>query len=301
MKIRRVSIFLALLWWLCSYSYGQSITGEVIDKSNNEPVIGANVSVSGTTAGAITNADGKFSFVLPVGANQIQVTFTGYLKQLIPVQPGGTYKIMLEADVAMLDEVIVVGYGTQKKANLTGAVSTVDTKILEARPIADVGRGLQGTVPGLSVVIPNGEIGSDPLMKIRGQIGSLKGGSSPLILLDNVEIPSLQILNPDDIESVSILKDAASSSIYGAKAAFGVILITSKKGAKTEGVNVSYSANVSFQNISKKMEMAGLDGMEYTLSALERINVLQYAGAFWMVTREGYEKAKLGSRNTQAS
>jgi len=293
MKIRRVSILLALLCWLCSYSYGQSITGEVIDKSNNEPVIGANVSVPGTTAGAITNADGKFSFVLPVGANQIQVTFTGYLKQLIPVQPGGTYKIMLEADVAMLDEVIVVGYGTQKKANLTGAVSTVDTKILEARPIADVGRGLQGTVPGLSVVIPNGEIGSDPLMKIRGQIGSLKGGSSPLILLDNVEIPSLQILNPDDIESVSILKDAASSSIYGAKAAFGVILITSKKGAKTEGVNVSYSANVSFQNISKKMEMAGLDGMEYTLSALERINVLQYAGAFWMVTREGYEKAKL--------
>jgi len=292
MKIKRVLIFFAMLWGLYSFSYGQSITGEVIDKATNEPVIGANVSVPGTTAGTITGVDGKFSFVLPSGVNQIQVTFTGYIKQLISVQPGGSYKIILESDLAMLDEVVVVGYGTQKKANLTGSVSTVDTKVLEARPIADVGRGLQGTMPGLSVVIPSGEVGSDPLMKIRGQIGSLKGGSSPLILLDNVEIPSLQILNPDDIESVSILKDAASSSIYGAKAAFGVILITSKKGAKTESVNVSYSANRSYQNIAKKMEMAGIDGMEYTLNAFERVGGT-VAGAFWLVTREGYEKAKI--------
>jgi TonB-linked SusC/RagA family outer membrane protein len=292
MKIKRVLIFFAMLWGLYSYSYGQNITGEVIDKTTNEPVIGANVSVPGTTVGTITGADGKFSFVIPAGVSQIQVTFTGYIKQVISVQPGGSYKVILESDLAILDEVVVVGYGTQKRANLTGSVSTIDTKVLEARPIADVGRGLQGTMPGLSVVIPSGEVGSDPLMKIRGQIGSLKGGSSPLILLDNVEIPSLQILNPDDIEAVSILKDAASSSIYGAKAAFGVILITSKKGAKTESVNVNYSANVSFQNISKKMEMAGLDGMEYTLSALERVNVNPYAGAFWMVTREGYEKAQ---------
>jgi TonB-linked SusC/RagA family outer membrane protein len=235
---------------------------------------------------------GKFSLNLPGGAKQLQVTFIGYQKQLIDVQAGGYYKILLEPDVTVIDEVVVVGYGTQKKANLTGSVSTVDTKILEARPIADVGRGLQGTMPGLSVVVPSGEIGSDPLMKIRGQIGSLQGGSSPLILVDNVEIPSLQILNPDDVESVSILKDAASSSIYGAKAAFGVILITTKKGAKTESVNVSYSGNTSFQNISKKMEMAGIDGMEYTLNAFERVGGT-VAGAFWMVTREGYDKAKI--------
>ena len=146
-------------------------------------------------------------------------------------------------DLKLIDEVVVVGYGTQKKVNLTGSVSTVDTKVLENRPIADVGRGLQGTTPGLTVLVPSGEIGSDPLMKIRGQFGSLQGGSSPLILVDNVEIPSIQMLNPDDIESVSVLKDAASSSIYGAKAAFGVILITTKKGAKTESVNVSYSGN----------------------------------------------------------
>ena len=292
MKIKKVSFFFALLCWLYSSAYGQSITGEVIDKVTNAPVIGANISVPGTSTGVITDMAGKFSLNLPDGAKQLQVTFIGYQKQMIDVQAGGYYKILLEPDVTIIDEVVVVGYGTQKKANLTGSVSTVDTKILEARPIADVGRGLQGTMPGLSVVVPSGEIGSDPLMKIRGQIGSLQGGSSPLILVDNVEIPSLQILNPDDVESVSILKDAASSSIYGAKAAFGVILITTKKGAKTESVNVSYSGNTSFQNISKKMEMAGIDGMEYTLNAFERVGGT-VAGAFWMVTREGYDKAKI--------
>ena len=292
MKIKKVSFFFALLCWLYSSAYGQSITGEVIDKVTNAPVIGANISVPGTSTGVITDMAGKFSLNLPGGAKQLQVTFIGYQKQMIDVQAGGYYKILLEPDVTIIDEVVVVGYGTQKKANLTGSVSTVDTKILEARPIADVGRGLQGTMPGLSVVVPSGEIGSDPLMKIRGQIGSLQGGSSPLILVDNVEIPSLQILNPDDVESVSILKDAASSSIYGAKAAFGVILITTKKGAKTESVNVSYSGNTSFQNISKKMEMAGIDGMEYTLNAFERVGGT-VAGAFWMVTREGYDKAKI--------
>lgn len=292
MKIKKVSFFFALLCWLYSSAYGQSITGEVIDKVSNAPVIGANISVPGTTTGAITDMAGKFSINLTGGANRLQVTFIGYQKQMINVQAGGFYKILLEPDVTVIDEVVVVGYTTQKKANLTGSVSTVDTKVLEARPIADVGRGLQGTMPGLTVIVPSGEIGSDPLMKIRGQIGSLQGGSSPLILVDNVEIPSLQILNPDDVESVSILKDAASSSIYGAKAAFGVILITTKKGAKTESVNVSYSANASFQNISKKMEMAGIDGMEYTLNAFERVGGT-VAGAFWMVTREGYEKAKI--------
>lgn len=109
-------------------------------------------------------------------------------------------------------------------------MASVDVnKTLSSRPIADVGRGLQGTTPGLSVVIPSGEIGSDPTMKIRGQIGSINGGSAPLILMDNVEIPSIQMVNPDDIESISVLKDAAASSIYSAKAAFGVVLITTKK------------------------------------------------------------------------
>lgn len=170
-------------------------------------------------------------------------------------------KIVLKEDSELLSEVVVVGYGVQKKENLTGAVASVDVnKTLEGRPIADVGRGLQGTTPGLSIVVPSGEVGSDPTIKIRGQIGSIDGGSEPLILLDNVEIPSIQMVNPDDIESISILKDAASASIYGAKAAFGVVLITSKKGAKQETINVSYSGNFSWQNISKKWKWLASTG-----------------------------------------
>ena len=134
-----------------------------------------------------------------------------------------------------LNEVVVIGYGTQKKGNLTGAVTNVNMEALNNRPIADAGRGLQGVVPGLSVRIPSGEVGSDPLMRIRGFVGSIEGSSAPLILVDNVEIPSIQMVNPNDIESISVLKDASASSIYGAKAAFGVILITTKKGSRTEG------------------------------------------------------------------
>lgn len=284
------------MWWLCSSAYGQSISGEVIDKSTNGAVIGANVTVPGTTVGAITDVQGKFFMTLPAGATQVQVSFIGYISQTVAVKPGASVKILLEPDIETLSEVVVVGFGTQKKANLTGSVSSVNAKVLEARPIADIGRGLQGTMPGLTVVVPSGEVGSDPLLKIRGAMGSITGGSAPLILVDNVEIPSMQLLNPDDIESISILKDAASASIYGSKGAFGVILITTKKGASSESVNVSYNGNMSFQNISKKMEMAGIDGFEYELLAAERFGGTA-AGAFWFATREGYEKALLWQKN----
>ena len=266
----------------------QSISGVVVDASGIS-VIGASVVEKGTTNGTITDMDGRFKLNVKPGA-MLQVSFVGYQTQTVKAER--TMRIALKEDSELLDEIVVVGYGTQKKENLTGAVASVDVnKTLNGRPIADVGRGLQGTTPGLSVVIPSGEVGSDPVMKIRGQIGSLNGGSAPLILLDNVEIPSIQMINPDDIESISVLKDAASASIYGAKAAFGVVLITTKKGAKQESVNVTYSGNFSWQNISKNMEMAGIDGMEYTVEAFERVKGTK-AGAFWLVDRTSFEKAK---------
>lgn len=266
----------------------QAISGVVTD-ANGEPVIGASVSEKGTTNGTITDINGKFSLNVKPGA-VLKVTFVGYKPH--EVKATRTMKIILKEDSELLDEVVVVGYGTQKKENLTGAVASVDVnKTLSSRPIADVGRGLQGTTPGLSVVIPSGEIGSDPTMKIRGQIGSINGGSAPLILMDNVEIPSIQMVNPDDIESISVLKDAAASSIYGAKAAFGVVLITTKKGAKQESINVSYSGNFSWQNISKKMEMGGIDALEYSVEAFKRVGGT-VAGAFVQITEEGLVKAK---------
>jgi TonB-linked SusC/RagA family outer membrane protein len=253
MKIKKVSFFFALLCWLYSYSYGQSISGEVIDKSNNEPVIGANVTVPGTTSGAVTNMEGKFSFELPAGATQIQISFTGYIKQLIRVQAGESYRILLDPDIALLSEVVVVGYGSQKRANLTGAVSTVDVgKALEARPITDVGRALQGTTPGLIVTTTSGAIGDAPNIKIRGMVSTISGNAgNPLILVDNVEVPDITYVNPDDIESISVLKDASTTAIYGARAAFGAILITTKRGSTDGKVKVSYSNNFAWATPTK--------------------------------------------------
>lgn len=286
----------ALIFILCmivqlTMAQKRSVSGVVRDKATNESLPGVSVLEKGTKNGTVTNVDGRYELSVSEGATLI-ISYIGMNTQEVKVGSSSTINVTLESSVEDIDEVVIVGYGQQKKANLTGAVASVDTKVLEARPIADVGRGLQGTTPGLSVVIPSGEIGSDPIMKIRGQFGSMRGGSSPLILLDNVEIPSIQMINPDDIESISVLKDAASSSIYGAKAAFGVILITTKKGAKTESANVSYNVNLSFQNISKKMEMGGLDALEYSTLAFERVGGT-VAGAFWQMTREGFEKAKV--------
>lgn len=266
----------------------QSISGSIVDV-NGTPIIGASVAVVGTTNGTITDLEGNFKLTAPLGAT-LKISFVGYQTQ--QVKATKNMKIILKEDSEILDEVVVVGYGTQKKENLTGAVASVDvSKTLAGRPIADVGRGLQGSTPGLSIVIPSGEVGSDPLIKIRGQIASINGASSPLILLDNVEIPSIQMVNPDDIESISVLKDAAASSIYGAKAALGVVLITTKKGSKQESVNVSYSGNFSWQNISKKMEMGGLDALEYSVDAFKRVGGT-VAGAFVQITEEGLLKAR---------
>ena len=292
MRTKLLMLFAVLGLMLSQSIYAQpkTVTGTVTDATTNESLPGVNVIIKNTTTGTTTDYNGAYS--ISVAPGQVLVfTFVGYASQEVTVGASNRIDVRLSPDVEFIDEIVVVGYGTQKRVNLTGAVSTVNTeKTLEARPIADAARGLQGTMPGLSIVVPSGEIGSDPLIKIRGQIGSLVGGSSPLILVDNVEVPSLQMLNPDDIESISILKDAASASIYGAKAAFGVVLITTKKGARVEGVNVTYSGNVSFQNISKKMEMAQLEALEYSLLAAERIGNT-VTGAFWKVTREGYEKA----------
>ena len=266
-----------------------NVTVKVLD-ATGEPIIGANVIQKGTANGSITDFNGVAK--LDVQRNStILVSFVGYKTQEVKVT-NSLMSVTLKEDAEVLSEVVVVGYGTQKKENLTGAVASVDvSKSLTGRQIPDVGRGLQGTTPGLSVVIPNGEIGSDPTMKIRGQIGSINGSSTPLILLDNVEIPSIQMINPEDIESISVLKDAAASSIYGAKAAFGVVLITSKKGANTDKVTVDYSGNFSWQNISKDFEMAGVDGIRYRVDALKRAGST-LAGAFWYVTEEHLAKVE---------
>lgn len=255
------------------------------------PLAGVTVTVVGSSTSAQTDANGHYRINAALGGT-LRFTSVGYKSRDVNVS-SNNLNVTLATDESSLEEVVVVGYGTQKKEHLTGAVSSVDVaKVMGSRPIPDAGRGLQGAVPGLSVVIPTGEVGSDPIMKIRGQVASIQGSANPLILVDNVEIPSINMVNPNDIESISVLKDAASASIYGAKAAFGVILITTKKGAKNDSHTVTYSNNLSLQSPFKPIEIAGIDGLEYTLEAHENMNGTGPAGGFWRVNRESFEKIK---------
>ncbi len=264
-----------------------TVTGTVSD--SNGPLAGVTVSVVGVPGSVKTDAAGKFKITAALGAT-LRFSSVGYTPQDVKVS-GSAVNVTLVSEDNALDEVVVVGYGTQKKGNLTGAVSSINVKEnLEGRPIADVGRAIQGTTPGLNVSIPSGEVGSDPRVRIRGAISSMQGNNNPLVLLDNVEIPSIQYVNPDDVESITVLKDAASASIYGAKAAFGVILITSKTGSKTDKIDINYSNNFSFQNPFKKYEMGRIDALKYTMDALDRVGTLE-AGAFYTINRESYERA----------
>ena len=265
-----------------------TVQGTVTDGKG--PVSGVSVSLIGGTASTKTDAQGHFKITAAVGS-KLRFSFVGYVTKEVTVT-SSSLDVTLADDNQALDEVVVVGYGTQKKGNLTGAVSTVNVKDnLQGRAIADVGRGIQGTTPGLTVVIPSGEVGSDPVMKIRGQMGSIAGGSSPLILLDNVEIPSIQLVNPADVESISVLKDAAASSIYGAKAAFGVVLITTKKGAQGgDSFNINYSNNFSFQNSAVDYNMGDVNALKYSLEAAERVGESE-TGAFYKINRESYQRA----------
>lgn len=244
MKTQFISLLIALLAGLLPLQAQQvSISGIVTDKKLNEPIIGASVVVKGTSNGCITDLDGNFQLNNVASGSTLVVSYIGYQTQEIPVQKGKTsYQVTLSEDTQTLDEVVVVGFGTQKKVNLTGAVASVDNKKLESRPVTSVGQALQGVVPGLNVSIPDagGKLDANPSFNIRGT-GNLGTGSSasPLVLIDGVA-GDLNQLNPQDIDNISVLMDAASAAIYGSRAPFGVILVTTKKG-KQGKTSISYS------------------------------------------------------------
>lgn len=252
---------------------------------------GVSVTVVGKNLSVQTDQNGEYTIQASLGST-LRFTMVGLETKDLSVT-ANRLSVDLSTSESSLEEVVVVGYGSQKKSHLTGAVSSVNVeKVFGNRPIADLGRGLQGAVPGLSVVVPSGEVGSDPIMKIRGQVGSIQGNSTPLILVDNVEIPSIQYVNPNDIESITVLKDAASSSIYGAKAAFGVILITTKKGASTDSQKFTYSNNFVMQSPFKDIDIAGIDGLQYTVDAHNNMKQVGPAGGFWRVDQASLDKVK---------
>ena len=221
-----------------------SISGKVIDKNSQEPVIGASVLIEGTSNGTITDLDGNFMLSNVPSKGNLVVSYIGYATQTLPINGKTSFSIVLAEDTETLDEVVVVGYGVQKKVNLTGSVASVKGDALEHRPVVDATQSLQGLVPGLSVSNGgSGRPGATGSLSLRGQ-GNLSGNSAPYVLVDGVEM-SLSDVNPNDIENISVLKDAAACAIYGARAAYGVILVTTKQGEEGK-MRASYQGTLGW-------------------------------------------------------
>ena len=236
-----------------------------------EPIIGASVVIKGTTNGTITGLDGEFSLNNVEKGSVIQVSFIGYQTQEIAWN-GQPLTLTLKEDSRQLEEVIVVGFGTQKKENLTGSVSQVSMdEVLGDRPVTSAAAALQGAMPGLTIGGGSGP-GQSKSFNIRGTL-SINGGS-PLVLIDNVE-GDINMLNPEDIESVTVLKDAASSAIYGARAAGGVVLVTTKRPKSGTNFNLNYNFNVGWEKPINVLEQASL--LEY----IDAYQVAGYTQTYW--------------------
>jgi TonB-linked SusC/RagA family outer membrane protein len=262
------NVFLALVLLIFCSAYLKAdeitqqqkrITGVVLDQTS-QPIIGANVVEKGTTNGTVTDVDGNFS--LAVGEQStLTISYIGYLSKDIPIGNQSNFRITLIEDSQNLEEVVVVGYGSQKKINLTGAVEMVSSDKINWKPVGQTTMALQGVVPGVTVTQSSGQPGSDGgTIRVRG-IGTMgTAGKDPLILVDGIET-SLNSVDPNDIESISVLKDAASSSIYGARAANGVILVTTKRSGQKK-VAVHYGGYLGWQNpTNMPKQVSGLDHM----------------------------------------
>lgn len=224
------------------YAVNQSDIKGHVEDVNGDPIIGATVKVKGQSAVAVTDLDGKFTINAPVGAVLV-VSYIGYVDQEVTVKSGNNLAVVMQEDSKSLNEVVVVGFGTQKKINLTGSVGIATSKEIASRPVANAVQALQGVIPGLSITTSSGSLDKSMNINVRGT-GTISDGSSgsPLILIDGME-GDLNTVNPDDIESISVLKDAASSSIYGSRAPFGVILVTTKSG-REGATQISYTNNL---------------------------------------------------------
>lgn len=259
----------------------QTVTGTVVDATG--PIIGASIVVKGTSVGTITDVDGNFSISVSKGATLV-VSYIGYINQEVVVT-GKPLNIKLVEDSKQLDEVVVVGFATVKKQNLTGAVSAVDSKVLEDRPLVNLGQGLQGAISNLNITT-SGRPGEGSTYNIRGTT-SLSGGG-PLILVDGVQMDP-NLINPQDVQSVSVLKDAASASIYGSRAAYGVVLITTKGGRKSQPTRISVDASLSFNGPTTRPKyMNSLEYANYMNDASTTTNGRPYFGELQMKHIEAY-------------
>ncbi len=245
MKNLRLLLFMMplLLCTLLVSAQKTSITGKVVDKSTGAPLEGVSIIIPNTKKGTTTKSDGTFSFTLNGTEKSVTFTYVGYVNQVLTLGSATNYVISLVQDNAVQSEVVVIGYGTQKKSSLTGAIAKFKNENLDEAPVSRIDQALQGKIAGLTIQNTSSEAGAAPKISIRG-ISSLYAGASPLIVVDGLPIADgLSFLNPADVESIEVLKDAASSAIYGSRGASGVIIVTTKKGSSSKTkYNFKYSA-----------------------------------------------------------
>lgn len=245
---------------------GKKITGHVVDDTN-EPLIGASILVVGTSTGVITDLDGNFNIIVPSGATALQISYVGYETVTVPVPSGNTVNVKMKSDAQMLSDVVVIGYGTQRKSDLTGSVSNVSSKDFNSGLISSPEQLINGKVSGVQIMSNSGSPTAGSTIRIRGG-ASLNASNDPLIVLDGVPLEAggisgntgnfLSLINPSDIESMTILKDASSTAIYGSRASNGVIIITTKKGSN-DRMKVSLSTTNSIQTRTKLADMLSHD------------------------------------------
>jgi TonB-linked SusC/RagA family outer membrane protein len=276
---KRLMLFIAAFFLMIGTALAQTkVNGTVISQDDNEPVIGASVLVVGTQTGTVTDTNGRFSLTVPAGKSTLRITYVGM--EPIEVSARPNMRIMLTSDQKALDEVIVVAYGTAKKTSFTGSAESVSAEDMELRPIASVTQALEGNVSGVQVTSASGQPGSSPSIRIRGY-GSINASNAPLYVVDGIPYDgSLSSLNPSDIESMTVLKDASSSALYGARGANGVVMITTKKG-KEGRTNVTWRSNIGWSNRATKRysNVSQKDFVQLTYEALR--NAALDEGASW--------------------
>lgn len=261
------TLLTCLSLFLGGAAYAQTITssGKVVDTAG-EPIIGASVIQKGSTSnGVMTNLDGTFTIKVPAGS-LLEISCIGYVTK--DVSPAENLKIVLEEDAMLLEETVVIGYGSIKKSNLTSAVASMDSKSIEDRTMARAEQALQGQLAGVQVNITNSEPGADPQIRVRGT-ASISAGSDPLYVVDGVPQTTLAGINPNDIANIEVLKDAASSAIYGSRGSNGVILVTTKQGKKG-APKISFNASYGLATLEKKVDvLSATEWMEYALRTID--------------------------------
>ena len=249
--MKRITLFCLLLLMPIFMMAQTQISGVVMAEGEPDPIIGANVMVKGTTVGTITDFDGNFLLDAKVG-DMLVISYMGY-KPLEVKATAAFMTVTLKPDNVMLDEVVAIGYGTMKRSDLTGAITSVSAEDLNKAPVAGLDQALQGRAAGVTVTTNSGQPGEGATIRIRG-IGSAIGGNDPLYVVDGVITGDIRFLAPADIQSMEILKDASATAIYGSRGANGVILVTTKSGGQGKA-NISFDAYWGIQNRWKKLDL----------------------------------------------